>query len=469
MKYRCSKKHMILVSLGCAYFSHNQSLYGAGFAIKQQSASSLGTALAIDGTNTSDASGIFANPALISFMQGQQVSVGLTMISPSASFSDGKRTSWLTNPTTGSQLDPAVNNDSSSASGFTKNAGLPVLYGVHSINEQLGLGWALTAPYGTHTDYGRDWIGRYHGTKTDLSVLNLDLMGSYKFSSNLSVGLGLSAQKGTGEIAGATSGWAVVAQADNTQAQTAYGADDGSDDIFAKFEGDSISYGFVFGVAYAPTAELFLGLGYRSKVSHDIEGDVSFSFEDSSNTTIVGTVEAVKSATGQFRDGSGKLKLELPEMITLSASYQVMPEMKVYFNTSQTNWSSLKELSIDYGTSSPILADLQWKDSLYVGMGADYKIDQNLIARFGLAVDQGAPPNDLRSPRSPDNNRTILGLGGRYKADGWSVDFGYSYASYDSPTLDLKNSNRGASGRGDLSGSYKVSSHTVMMQGNFMI
>ena len=67
-----------------------------------------------------------------------------------------------------------------------------------------------------------------------------------------------------------------------------------------------------------------------------------------------------------------------------------------------TGWSSVKSLDVYYNSGTRLSSDAyNWKDTLRIGVGANYKLDPNTKLRFGLAFDP-TPTNDVnRTPRLP--------------------------------------------------------------------
>lgn len=85
-----------------------------------------------------------------------------------------------------------------------------------------------------------------------------------------------------------------------------------------------------------------------------------------------------------------------------------------------------------------------WKDTLRVGVGANFKLDPNTKLRFGLAFDP-TPTNDVnRTPRLPDQDRTWLAFGVQYKTgQSGTVDVGYAHEFVKDSTVN----NAAAAGR----------------------
>ena len=477
-----------------------EKVWASGFAIPAQSASSVGTAGASDVAGVQDASAIFSNPAAMGAFKGHQLSLGLASLKVNSKFSDGKRT------VPGTNLDAGDPN--SSSSGFIKPAMVPSVFGVHPLNDAVNLGWSLTVPWGTHSDYGNEWVGRYQGTQTELTVINLDLGGSYRINSKVVLGFGVQAQKAKGKIAGAGNGGAAavknaakalgaalpshlagtdstaynalsanpvaaavkakfeaipaatvaadVSGAVNTAAAQALPTFEGKNDLIASYEGSDISYGFVLGVMYDPTDDLRVGFSYRSGVKHKSKGTISFDGE-----TALGS-----AAAAQQPAGDANLQINLPDVIGLGVSYKALQDLMLYGNVTYTKWSSLDKLDTIYaGGAEDTLVQLDWKNSYAIAVGGTYKLNTNFLMRAGLGIDQSPTPDQYRTPRAPDGDRKTLALGLGYQRDNWQLDAGLSHTMVKDSTLQLREADYpGAAGRGNLDGSYKLAEDTFMIQ-----
>lgn len=421
--------------------------WAAGFSIHTQSASGLGTAGAADAAGTQDISAIYSNPAAIRAFAGQHFSLGLAGIEMNTKFRDGVRKI----PTVGV---PAANEPKTKVNDFSKSGYVPALYGTHQVTADFGLGWSVTVPLATNSHYGREWVGRYHGIDTELQVTNFDLGGAYSILSHLHVGAGLQIQEGKGKLSGAS----------NFGALTGVAAAEGKADIIAEYEGDNVGYGFTAGVLYNVLSELDIGMSYRSRVQHETTGDITFTGETPASAAYV---------ESQAYETEGQLKITVPDVLSLGVSFKPTQDLTLFANVTQTKWSTLENLDLKYKNKvgdQRTLAKLEWKDVLSCGLGGAYQVHPHIVVRTGIARDN-SPSNDrYRSPRSPDGDRTIFALGGGYIGEGWHVDAALSHTAVKDPTLDLKESDYPeAKGRGDLTGRYKISANTLMVQYGYQL
>ena len=156
----------------------------AGFALNESSTAAAGTAYAGRGSNAQDASVMAANPAGIALLEGRQVTVGGGVVVPDGNFKGSSNTATT----------------EASEDGFLNTAIIPFGYFSMPIDEQLSFGFGIYAPFGSSTDYDDDWAGRYLADETDVSMINLQPTVAYKFSDQLSLGLGVFATYAEGEL-----------------------------------------------------------------------------------------------------------------------------------------------------------------------------------------------------------------------------------------------------------------------------
>ena len=77
---------------------------------------------------------------------------------------------------------------------------VPGAYYVLPLDEKLTFGFGMYVPFGLATDYGKDFVGRYLARKSEVMNINLQPTLSYKFTDQLSVGIGIFASYITGEL-----------------------------------------------------------------------------------------------------------------------------------------------------------------------------------------------------------------------------------------------------------------------------
>ncbi|MFW7381917.1 MAG: OmpP1/FadL family transporter [Oligoflexus sp.] len=433
---------------GFAYLLSSSSAYAAGFALRNQSASGTGVALSSDTVNISDASGMFSNPAVMSEFEGHHLSLNLNYTAANISAKDATLSSTELGGPHPVQGSAAVDD-------VSEPIIIPSLFGVHQINEDIHVGWSVAIPWATNTEYSQDWAGRYHGINTELVTTELTINGSYRINEMFNVGLGINIQQATGKFNSAVDLGLIGFSQGATGQETI-----GRLDAISEFEGDSIAYGFQFGVFAKPRENLRVGFNYRSEVVHEAEGDMTFTGTNAQASQLL----AGFAQDARFRNSTdAKLKLTLPAVYSLGVAYD-LDAFTVYGNLTHTGWSSFSEFTPEYnGARSRTLLD--WNDSLFVAVGGEYRLDDALTLRVGLAQDQGVTEDRKRTPRTPDNDRLIAAIGAGYKLNEMiSFNAAYQKLFIEETTIELSDQDYpDAQTRGNLSAKLEIDPHIFVV------
>lgn len=374
----------------------------SGFALIEKSASGLGNAFAGGSAGAEDASTVFFNPAGMTRLSGDQMSVALHSIKLETEFSNSESA-----PAAGR----ALGNNGGNAGGW---AALPNVYHVMELNPQWRAGIGISSPFGLKTDYDANWMGRFQAIKSDLKTININPSLAYKINDKLSAGIGLNVQYIKAELTNAVN----------------LGVAEG----FAQVKGDDWSTGYNLGMLYELNPATRFGLAYRSDVRHKLKGDVTFN----------GGVPAP--------NGPVSAQITLPETVSLSGLRQINPQWAVMGDATWTRWSRFKELRIvrDTGVVVGQPVPENWKDSMRYSLGASYQFNNQLKLRGGVAYDQSPVSDGYRTARIPDADRVWLAAGANYKlSSAGSVDVGYAHIFVDNASI-----NTGTAGTGQLVGAY---------------
>jgi long-chain fatty acid transport protein len=105
----------------------------------------------------------------------------------------------------------------------------------------------------------------------------------------------------------------------------------------------------------------------------------------------------------------------------------------------RTDWHSLRSVDIHFANpyQAPSTEAFEWKDSTLVSLGAEWDINPAWTLRGGVAKDETPTHDDTRTPRLPDNDRTLVSVGVTWHAtDALSIDAAYQHISIKSPSID---------------------------------
>ncbi|MCF6345102.1 MAG: OmpP1/FadL family transporter [Thiomicrorhabdus sp.] len=373
------------------------SVYAAGFALIEQSASGQGLSYAGAAASAEDASVMWFNPAGMTEISGREAIFAGHLIVPKSEFSnEGSYNSALGNaPISG-------DDDNGATNGFVPNLYWKGAYGGYDV----GLG--INVPFGQKIKYKDDWVGRYHAVETNLKTLNINPSIAKKMNEQWSFGFGLNAQYVD---------LVLSSKVDNTLAGNP-AAGDGDAEITA----DSWAYGYNLGLFYQPTLTTDLGLAYRSSITHFAKGNVDYT-----NVTNAG-------ALASLVDAEAKATVNLPASLSFSVNQGVNDKLQILADATWTQWSDYKELVVAFDSTQPNSATRQdFKDSWRLSLGGIYQLNDAIKLRAGVAFDQTPVSNpENRSPRTPDVDRKwfSVGLGYRFNK-ALNLDVAYSHLAAD--------------------------------------
>lgn len=450
-------KHALRVTTLLVSAALAQHAYASGFQFSSQSAANQATANS-SAAEVVDASTISYNPAGLSYLEGNQFSGTLTVVSPSIKAKNAQATTPLGTQIAGSS------NDS-----IGDPAAAPHAYFSSRLNDKVGVGLGFYVPFGSGTDYERDSVLRYNVNQTMLKVLALNPAMSLKLTPKVSVGFGVIAQHADAELrqyanfasslaggfarqaAAAAAAGNLAAAAQLQQAALKARAQDGQGplDGYAEISGDDWGFGFNFGALWDVTDSTRVGFSYRSKVKHELRGTADWTLPtgaavDSINThlTPLGTsVRSVVENSLGYVDSDASVAVTTPESFSLHLMQQVNPATKLYADISYTKHSSFTQADVIYavpkvtidtsadGKTNFTRLQPKWKNTTKIALGGSYQFSDALQLRAGLAHDKSPVPSENdRLSTLPDSDRTWLSLGGKYAFNkSLTLDAAYTY------------------------------------------
>jgi len=389
--------------------------YSAGFAIVEQSVSSMGNAFAGGSATTNDASAMFTNPAAMTRLEGKSLNFGLNAISPSAKFTNTGSTKTVGGASTGGN------------GGDAGEVGIvPNFYFVMEVDENTTFGIGINAPFGLSTSYDKNWVGRYQAVDSEIQTININPALAFNITPKLSLGVGFSLQYVSAELSNAIDMGTVCVGALPAAACTGAGLLPGEigSDGFAKISGDSWGMGYNLGLLFAVEKNTDISFAYRSKVKQNLGGDADFTIPQAAATLYPPFAFA-------FADTGVSANLTLPETASISTTHNFNNKWKILADITYTKWSRFSELVIEFDNPNKgkTVEDNRWQDTLRFSVGADWIPITPLTLRAGVAYDEGASQDKVyRSPRVPDSDRSWLALGLTYRVNlHLSLDAGYAH------------------------------------------
>jgi len=280
---------------------------------------------------------------------------------------------------------------------------VPHFFGQYKAADKVRLGLGMYAPFGLSTIYNEDWFGRTHALKSKIKVIDFNPSVAYQVSDTLSVGGGFILEK-------------LSALLTNDLPADYYGIPLGGQ-LELKEKG-KWEYGYNFGLMYEPVKGTRFGASYRSKANYHLKGDV----------TILGSADFLPV----YRNGVtiGRAKLTLPEYVWLSATHELNHRWTLSAAAKWVRWNRFKNLDIESDCFLGGVAKTpeHWKNAWFFSLGTDYKYNDDLTFRWGVAYDQ-SPVKDAiyRTARIPDNDRIWASVGLSYVYKKAQFDLGYTH------------------------------------------
>lgn len=389
----------------------------AGFRIGEQGAAAMGRANAAT-ASVDDVSAVYFNPAALTSLKKRWVfSAGGTLILPSSDY---------------------TNTDGVNSSKKSQIFTLPNLYiGKFLEEKNLAFGFGINVPFGLGTKWSDTGSFRYEATETAVTAINFNPTVAYRFGSTLSLGFGVDFQK-------------LFVTYDKQNPWPVFG---GSTDGKTHLSGESTGWGYNLGVLLTPSDKMKIGITYRSRVHHDIKGDVEL-------TNINGALPLSVFGSSQYKTGAS-LPLDLPDVLGAGVSYKISDRLMVEFDLDWTGWSSYKQLSFDYAVEkAPFLTDKiirkDWKDVLAYRAGFEYSYNDDLKLRWGYAYDTNPVPDSTFEPRITDSNRHQLTFGGGYRFGKFLIDAAYMAVFFEKRSI---SGSTIGSPYTDINGTYKSIVH----------
>ena len=306
---------------------------------------------------------------------------------------------------------------------------MPNIYYTQQIGTNMAWGIGINAPFGLTTEYEDGWIGRYYALTSEIVTVNINPSFAYRVNPKFSIGFGVNYQTIDAELSQAVDfgSTCLALQSAGTipfGTCAAFNQVPQSNDGIAKVEADDDAFGWNVGFLWESNPNFRIGFNYRSELSYDLEGDNVVTTPDPATALFASLIGVTNSGA--------KASADLPEIMSLSFWWQAATKWEVMFDATQTGWSSVPELRIEFDNGSPdSVVTLGLDDTIKYALGATYDGGPKWALRFGLALDETPVPSvELRTPRLPDEDRTWYTLGVDYDFTP-KVGMSFAYALID--------------------------------------
>ncbi|WP_373958617.1 outer membrane protein transport protein [Vibrio gigantis] len=372
-------KTLLSAAVAVGLLSTSTVTHAAGFQLAEYSATGLGRAYAGEAAMADGADAQWRNPAMLTYLEGTQVSIGAIYVDPNI---DIEGTSGANTP--------------ANSKDFAHSAVIPNFYVSHKYSEKLAIGFAAGTNYGMETDLGTDFAGANHGNEASVISMELNLNAAYQVLDNVSVGGGVRYVMAEGSFGATATGTLPVGT------------------TLKYMEGDDTAWGWQVGTAWQINENNRVGFAYKSEIDLTLEGHAKgFAFN-------MANPNAHKP---------GSMDLALPATAEIASFHQLTDKVAVHASINWTDWSSFEKLVADFPGEQPDTIKMEnWEDNYRFAIGTTYQMTPKLALRSGIAYDTSAVSEEHRTATIPETDRTWLSIGAGYQwSEQLTLDAGFTY------------------------------------------
>lgn len=378
--------------------------YADGWKVQLQGVKALGLSYAGRSILLDDASTIWFNPAGMTRLEDPwTITTAAPFINYSLDYADRGSRSFLNQPMTGA----------SSVDGG-RSAAVPHVYVARKVNDRWWAGFGFNAPFGLGNDYGETWVGRYHATLSELTVLNLNPVVAVKLTERVSLGFGFDLQRSDTTLAnmidfgslGAALGLPFTPQ---------------QHDGRIELEAGDWAAGYDLSVAWNVSQRARLGATYRSQIEHQLDGTADFTVPQEALALTGGVL---------FSDTGAATTLPMPHELSVSAAYDIDARWTVVGDVTWTDWSRFQQLAVTFDNAAQpsVIQDALFDDSVRSAVGVVFKASDTWELRTGALYETSPVPDATRTPRLPEGDHSGFSLGGTYRMGRRAeLDFSFSH------------------------------------------
>jgi long-chain fatty acid transport protein len=380
MKIRRTLSHGCSGTLLLMSFALTVSDARAGsFQIRTHSAKGLGLSLAGVAAG-GQLSYSYWNPATLSEINRWQAEGVASGVFPSISITPSAATNALVGMLGGVP---------SGKTEIGRTAIVPASYMAMPVGDRTTIGVSITSPFGLSTSSPWGWAGQIYSRESEILSVNINPMISYRINDMISIGGGLQFEYFRSYL---------------TQAEGL-----GFNASSAVIKADDIGVGFNFGVQLRPWSGGTVGIGYRSAITHNLDGHLE----------------------AQGLPIPAEAKLATPDIVSFGLRQNLSSRTRLMGTVEWSNWSRLGTVPVYAAGTGAVLTNLplRYRDGWLFAIGGEYDASESLTLRGGLGYEI-APMNDVsRDTRLPETNQFIVSAGLSYKySSRLSFDLSYTHA-----------------------------------------
>jgi long-chain fatty acid transport protein len=403
-----------------------------GFGVYEQGACMMGRGGAGVADPCADGSGVFFNPAALSF-DAKVITLGGTMIGPTGTFTDTSTTSMKGTVSTLNK----------------KWYPVPNIYMTLPFAKKYAFGVGVFAPYGLTTDWPVASQGRYLGYKSVVEGLYIQPTFAVKINDKVSVGFGVDVTHLNVELyqradlstqALGTTGLTFAQLNLLCPASICGTVPQGTDFADIQLKGNTWNYGYHVGAQFKVNDRFSIGMRYLGGQKVDVPDGAIATTQISvpgvkvpvagpGGTTFIPVDTVLKpqfDAGGTLSNQSAKTSIPLPAQFVAGVAIKASQSVKLFFDYQFTNWSAFDNLTIDGQYLDKNIPE-SYKNTSGFRMGTEIGSEKAQF-RAGFNVHGPAAPDQSVTPNLPEGSRQELMLGfGSKLSKAFRLDLSYMY------------------------------------------
>jgi len=342
-----------------------------GFRLPNQDPEAIarGNAFAATADNPS---AIYYNPAGMTQLEGDNIRVGLYVISADTEF---------------------TSMNGATAKTDTALQAVPQIYYVHSFtNAPISIGLGIYAPYGLSLDWGNHSPFNTVAESGSLLYACFNPAIALKVHRTLSIAIGPTIN---------------YSQATFNQALDPSGATQ------FKFDGDDTGFGFNAGILWQPHPMWSFGANYRYATTLDYKGTAS--------QTLLGA--PTPSST------SSSASINFPQFVVGGISFRPTTNWNFEFDLDWTEWSAVKQIVLENTPFGNVPIPLNYRSGFMYEFGATRQLGKGYFASVGYIYSENSSPDANFNPLIPDANLQLgsVGFGRRGRHWDWAIAYHFAY------------------------------------------
>jgi long-chain fatty acid transport protein len=356
-----------------------------GLYLYEIGTSDLGFAAAGTAARAEDASTLYANPAGMTRLAGDQMTLGAQALYGHVEYElDGQGA--LTGSSPGNVI------------GWFP--GGSAFYS-HSVNDQLKVGIGAYGNFGLAMDFGKSWAGSNLVGETALIAMTIQPTAAYRIDDRWSLGAGLTANYGYFKL-------------DRQRL--------GTGDTLSQSDGDWVM-GARFGVLYEPSRATRLGLTWVSEVDYDFKVNGSVTIDPPGPLGPVTRTIAVAAG------------ITAPQQVMASVYHRLDDRWALMGNLGWQEWSKFSDATVEVN-GSVSTSSLMLQDTWHAAVGTQYTLNEKTRLNAGVAFDTSMYESQSQTSFAlPNGDTWRLGAGMQYalspKSDlGMAIEYLHSDSSY---------------------------------------